>query len=128
MAKATWNGVVIAESDDTIVVEGNHYFPASSVHREYLQPSSKSTVCPWKGTASYYTLTVNGKTNRDAAWFYTSPRPAATNIAGRVAFWRGVTVSFDKSSDGEACDGCAPVQSGAFAAIKQWFSSSHGAA
>ena len=92
MAKAVWNGVVIAESADTVVVEGNHYFPPESVKREHLRPSSTHTVCPWKGTASYYTLEVNGQTNPDAAWYYPEPKDAARNIAGRIAFWKGVKV------------------------------------
>ena len=90
--KATWNGAVIAESDDTVVVEGNHYFPADAIRREYVTPSDTHSVCPWKGTASYYSLTVNGKTNPDAAWFYPEPKTAAKEIKDRVAFWRGVTV------------------------------------
>jgi uncharacterized protein (DUF427 family) len=90
--KAIWNGVVIAESDQTIVVEGNHYFPPESVKREYLRESSTHTICSWKGTASYYTLEVNGKTNPDAAWYYPDPKPAASNIKGYIAFWRGVQV------------------------------------
>ncbi|PJF42073.1 MAG: hypothetical protein CUN50_05515 [Candidatus Thermofonsia Clade 1 bacterium] len=90
--KAIWNGAVIAESDQTIVVEGNHYFPPESVNRAYLRPSSTHTVCPWKGTASYYTLEVNGQANPDAAWYYPDPKPAAANIKGYIAFWRGVQV------------------------------------
>ncbi|ABF46040.1 DUF427 domain-containing protein [Deinococcus geothermalis] len=90
--KALWNGQVIAQSDDTVVVEGNHYFPRESVRAEYLRPSDTHTVCPWKGTASYYTLVVDGQENRDAAWFYPEPKEAARQIAGRVAFWRGVQV------------------------------------
>ncbi|PJF35700.1 MAG: hypothetical protein CUN49_09255 [Candidatus Thermofonsia Clade 1 bacterium] len=90
--KAIWNGAVIAESDQTIVVEGNHYFPPESVNRAYLRPSSTHTVCPWKGTASYYTLEVNGQANPDAAWYYPDPKPAAANIKGYIAFWRGVKV------------------------------------
>lgn len=91
--KAIWNGAVVAESDDTVVVEGNHYFPADSVRREYLRPSDTTTRCGWKGRASYYHLEVAGKTNRDAAWYYSDPLPAARHIAGRVAFWRGVQVT-----------------------------------
>ncbi|GBF05149.1 hypothetical protein DAERI_030315 [Deinococcus aerius] len=91
--KAIWNGQVIAESDDTVVVEGNHYFPRQSVRSEYLQASPTHTVCPWKGTASYYTLRVDGQENADAAWFYPEPKEAARQIAGRVAFWRGVQVT-----------------------------------
>ena len=92
MIRATWNGAVIAESDDTVVVEGNHYFPASSVRVEFLEDSDTHTVCGWKGTASYKTLVVDGVRNPDAAWYYPEPLEAASNIAGRYAFWRGVTV------------------------------------
>lgn len=90
--KATWNGAVIAESDDTVVVEGNHYFPADAVRREHLQTSDHHTVCGWKGTASYYHVVVEGENNRDAAWYYPEPKDAAKRIAGRIAFWRGVKV------------------------------------
>ncbi|HVF50930.1 MAG TPA: DUF427 domain-containing protein [Pyrinomonadaceae bacterium] len=90
--KATWKGAVLAESDDTLVVEGNHYFPAESINREYFSESAKQTTCPWKGEASYYDVTVNGEANRDAAWFYPEPKEAAKEIRGRVAFWRGVVV------------------------------------
>ncbi|KAB7745355.1 DUF427 domain-containing protein [Nostocoides sp. F2B08] len=92
MTRATWNGTTIAESDDTVIVEGNHYFPADSVDRSLLRESDTHTVCPWKGTASYYTLVVDGAENVDAAWYYPEPKDAARQIAGRVAFWRGVTV------------------------------------
>ena len=92
MPKATWNGIVLARSDDTVVVEGNHYFPAESLAREYFIDSATTTVCPWKGTASYFSLVVNGETNRDAAWYYVSPEPRAAEIRGRVAFWKGVQV------------------------------------
>lgn len=91
--KAIWNGTVIAESNDTIVVEGNHYFPPASVHSENLSASTTTTSCPWKGTASYASLVVDGVTNADAAWFYAEPKEAASNIAGYYAFWKGVTVS-----------------------------------
>lgn len=91
--RAVWNGVVIAESDDTVVVEGNHYFPRESVDPTVVQPSENHTTCPWKGRASYLTLQVDGQTNVDAAWFYPDPLPAAREIADRVAFWRGVQVS-----------------------------------
>jgi uncharacterized protein (DUF427 family) len=90
--KAVWNEKVIAESADTVVVEGNHYFPPESVKKEYLQSSSHTSVCPWKGLASYYTLNVDGKTNTDAAWYYPEPKSAAQQIKGRVAFWKGVNV------------------------------------
>jgi uncharacterized protein (DUF427 family) len=92
MPKAIWNGKVIAESDKTIVVEGNQYFPPDAVNSEYLQESSTHTVCSWKGTASYYSLVVDGQTNKDAAWFYPQPKDAAKEITNYVAFWRGVTV------------------------------------
>lgn len=92
MARAIWNGVVIAESDKTEIVEGNHYFPPDSVKMEYLKPSDTHTTCPWKGVASYYTVVVDGQENKDAAWYYPDPKPAAKNIAGHVAFWRGVKV------------------------------------
>lgn len=90
--KAIWNDTVIAESDDTVVVEGNHYFPRSAVNKALLKDSSKTTACPWKGTANYYTLSVDGTENTDAAWYYAEPKDAASEIAGRVAFWRGVQV------------------------------------
>lgn len=91
--KAIWNGQVIAESDDLVVVEGNQYFPESSLDRRFITPSSKTTVCPWKGTAHYYTLSIDGKENPDACWYYPEPKPAAREILGRVAFWKGVKVS-----------------------------------
>ncbi len=90
--KAIWNGQVIAEANNTVVVEGNHYFPLESVHKEYLESSSHTSVCPWKGTANYYTLKVNGETNQDAVWYYREPSSAAQQIKGRVAFWKGVSV------------------------------------
>lgn len=90
--KAIWNGAVIAESDATIVIEGNHYFPPDSVKKEFLEASDHATVCPWKGNASYYSLSVDGKVNRDAAWFYAQPKDAARQIRGYVAFWKGVEV------------------------------------
>lgn len=90
--KAIWNNEVVAESDDTVFIEGNHYFPMSAVKRSVLIDSDKTTYCPWKGTANYYTLSVNGEENRDAAWYYAKPKDAAEQIAGRVAFWRGVKV------------------------------------
>jgi uncharacterized protein (DUF427 family) len=91
--RATWRGQLLAESDDTVVVEGNHYFPATALRREHFRESRTESVCPWKGTASYYDVVVGGEVNRDAAWYYPSPKPAAANITGRVAFWRGVEVS-----------------------------------
>jgi uncharacterized protein (DUF427 family) len=90
--KAIWNDAVIAESDDTVVVEGNHYFPRDSVRPEYLRDSATHTVCPWKGVASYYTLAVNGAENPDAAWYYPDPKSAAEEIRDRIAFWKGVRV------------------------------------
>jgi len=92
MAKAIWNGTVIAESDQTVVVEGNHYFPPESVHREFFRDSSHTSVCGWKGTASYLTLEVNGERNENAAWTYPQPKEAAKEIVGHIAFWNGVKV------------------------------------
>ena len=92
MVKAVWNNVIVAESDRTIVVEGNDYFPPESVNREYLRASETHTTCPWKGRASYYDLVVNEKVNKDAAWYYPEPKPAAKQIAGYIAFWKGVEV------------------------------------
>ena len=90
--KATWKGAVLAESDDTVVVEGNHYFPPDSISREHFRESETHTVCPWKGTAGYYDVVVGGDVNRDAAWYYPQPKDAARQIKDRVAFWRGVRV------------------------------------
>jgi uncharacterized protein (DUF427 family) len=90
--QAIWNDTVIAESDHTIVVEGNHCFPLDSVRSEYLQPSGSHSVCFWKGTASYYDVVVDGQRDKDAAWYYPDPSPAARRIAGHVAFWHGVKV------------------------------------
>jgi len=90
--KAIWNGQVIAESDDIVNVEGNSYFPIESVKKEFLKESDTQTVCPWKGTASYYSLNVGGTENPDAAWYYADPKPKAEEIKGRVAFWKGVEV------------------------------------
>lgn len=92
MARATWNGVVLAESDKTVIVEGNHYFPPESINRQYFRPSETHTVCPWKGFASYYDITVEGRINRGAAWYYPEPKPAANNIKGYIAFWKGVKI------------------------------------
>jgi uncharacterized protein (DUF427 family) len=91
--KAVWKNTVIAESDDTVMVEGNHYFPEASLKREYISFSNHKTSCPWKGQASYYSISVNGDVNPDAAWYYAEPKEAAANIKGRVAFWKGVQVS-----------------------------------
>ena len=90
--QAVWNDTVIAESADTVVVDGNHYFPPDAIHSEFFKPSATTSVCPWKGTASYYTLDVNGKQNLDAAWYYPETKEAAEHICGRVAFWKGVEV------------------------------------
>jgi uncharacterized protein (DUF427 family) len=90
--KAIWNNTIVAESDHTEVVEGNHYFPVATIKREYFKESATHSVCPWKGTASYYTLDVNGKQNPDAAWYYPTPKDAAKNITDHVAFWKGVEV------------------------------------
>lgn len=92
MARAIWNGEVLAESDDTVIVEGNHYFPPDSVNDRYFEESDTHTRCHWKGTASYYDVVVDGETNRDAAWFYPTPSDAAAQIKDYVAFWRGVRV------------------------------------
>jgi uncharacterized protein (DUF427 family) len=98
--QAIWNGVVLAESDDTVVVEGNHYFPADSLNREYFAPSSHRSTCPWKGQASYYSVQVGDAVNADAAWYYPSPKPAAREIQDRVAFWKGVKVVKNRDGDG----------------------------
>jgi len=91
--KAIWNGKVIAESEDTVVVEGNHYFPIDSINKEYFKESSTNTLCPWKGTASYYSLDVEGNQNSDAAWYYQQPSELAKGIKDHVAFWKGVEVA-----------------------------------
>jgi uncharacterized protein (DUF427 family) len=92
MAKATWNGAVLAESDRTIVIEGNHYFPRTSLREDVLRPSDTHTVCPWKGKASYYSLQSGDHETRDAVWYYPDPKPDAKAIRDRVAFWKGVKV------------------------------------
>ena len=92
MARAIWGGKVIADSDDTIVVEGNQYFPAESVSRGFLKASAHTSICPWKGTAHYYHIEVDGMKNENAAWYYPEPKPAAGQIRGRIAFWKGVRV------------------------------------
>ena len=90
--QAIWNGEIIAASTDTVVVEGNHYFPVDSVNMAFMKPSDTRTSCPWKGEASYYSIEVDGQLNIDAAWYYPQPKEAASNIQGRVAFWKGVEV------------------------------------
>ena len=90
--KAIWNDQIIAESDDTVVVEGNHYFPAGSIKKEFFEPSTTTSTCPWKGEASYYSLNVKGERNEDAAWYYPQPKDAAAEIKDHVAFWKGVVV------------------------------------
>lgn len=93
--KATWNGATLANSDDTVVVEGNHYFPADALERAHFTESDHSSHCSWKGTARYYHVVVDGQRNENAAWYYPEPFEAAQEIAGRVAFWKGVEVSAD---------------------------------
>lgn len=90
--RAVWNNTVLAESDDTVVVEGNHYFPPDSIRAEYFRPSDKHTTCPWKGVASYYDVVVGAEVNKNAAWYYPEVKEAAANIKGRIAFWKGVKV------------------------------------
>lgn len=90
--KAMWNGAVLAESDDTIIVESNHYFPMNALNKEYFVESNKTSFCPWKGTANYFTVTVSGENNQDAAWYYPEPKDKAANIKNYVAFWQGVKV------------------------------------
>lgn len=90
--KAVWNGAVLAESSTTVVVDGNHYFPAAAIKQEYFLASATQTTCAWKGTASYYSVQVDGKTNADAAWFYPDPKPAAAELKDHVAFWRGIDI------------------------------------
>ena len=92
MAQASWNGTIIAASDDTVVVESNHYFPEDSLDRSLVRPSDTTSFCPWKGTAHYYSLVVGGKENKDAVWYYPDPKPAARHVGGRIAFWKGVIV------------------------------------
>ena len=93
--KAIWNKETLANSSETVVVEGNHYFPPTSLNMQFFKKSEKNTFCPWKGSASYYDIVVNGLSNKDAAWFYPEPKSAANNIAGYVAFWKGVEVTDD---------------------------------
>ena len=93
MPKATWNGQVIAESDATEIVEGNHYFPADAINKDFFESSDHTTVCPWKGTANYQHVVVDGERNENAAWYYADPKPEANNIKGYFAFWKGVEVA-----------------------------------
>jgi len=90
--KAIWNGIVVAQCEDTVLIEGNHYFPEASLNRQYVTFSNHRSTCPWKGQASYYSLLVNGEMNTDAAWTYPDPKPEAEEIRGRVAFWKGVKI------------------------------------
>src|ERR1700732_2846071 len=108
MAKATWNGKVIAESDTIEMVEGNIYFPESSLRREYFRPSSTISTCPWKGQARYYSLLVDGQENQDAAWYYPDPKPAARNVKNHVAFWRGVEVEKEPANQRQEYGSPAP--------------------
>ncbi|GGL35422.1 hypothetical protein GCM10010095_21010 [Streptomyces anthocyanicus] len=100
MMRAVWNGAVLAEAERTVVAEGNHYFPPGSLHREYLTESRARSLCPWKGIARYYTVTVNGQVNANAAWYYPHPTPFAKKIKNHVAFWNGVTVEQARPEDG----------------------------
>jgi uncharacterized protein (DUF427 family) len=93
MVKSVWNGETIAESGETVMIEGNHYFPAASVRKDALKASATTTICPWKGTAHYYSVMVGGQENADAAWYYPEPKNAAASIKDHIAFWKGVTVS-----------------------------------
>lgn len=110
MPRAIWNGKVIAESDSTQMVEGNHYFPPDAIVAEYFEPSSTTTFCGWKGTANYYTLSVDGAKNTDAAWFYPEPKEKASQIRNHVAFWKGVTIedtegqSVQENAPGGSCE------------------------
>jgi uncharacterized protein (DUF427 family) len=104
MFRAVWNDAVLADSGRTVKVEGNHYFPAESLHQEYLTDSPTTSTCPWKGQARYYHVQVNGEVNHDAAWYYPHPSPAASRLAGHVAFWRGVRVEH-VPGPGEQADG-----------------------
>lgn len=105
MFQAVWKGTVLAESDRTVRLEGNRYFPPQSLRREFLTPSETTSTCPWKGTASYYDVTVDGQVNKDAAWYYPQPSTAAAQIAGHVAFWHGVQVRRVSDDDGEGSYG-----------------------
>jgi len=105
MAKAVWNNQTIAESDDTVIVDGNHYFPSDSIRKEFFQPVDKTTVCGWKGTANYYDIVVDSQTNAQAAWSYADPKPEAEQIRGRVAFWKGVDVTETGGAEKGDCHG-----------------------
>jgi uncharacterized protein (DUF427 family) len=98
--RAVWNGAVLAEAPRTVLLEGNHYFPPESLHREHLVDSSTTTVCPWKGRARYYTVVVDGATKQDAAWYYPKPSPLARRITNHVAFWNGVRIEGERESEG----------------------------
>lgn len=106
MVRATWNGQVIAESDNTVVVEGNHYFPRQDVKAECLTDSSTTSVCGWKGTANYHSVVVDGQENRDAAWYYADPKDAAAEIRDRIAFWKGVQVDGESGKTSAASGSC----------------------
>ena len=116
MFRAVWNGAVLAESGHTVKVEGNHYFPPEALRREYFSDSRTTTVCPWKGTASYYDVTVDGQVNRDAAWYYPQPSPAAAQIRDHVAFWNGVKVVRAAGTDDTAAS-----RGGAAARLRSMF-------
>ena len=115
MPKAIWNGQIIADSPHCEIIENNLYFPPEAIRREFFQPSDKHTVCGWKGTASYYSLEVDGRLNADAAWYYAEPKPQAANIRGYVAFWKGVEIEdtprqvTHESDAGGVCDGSLPL-------------------
>ncbi|MEO1496501.1 MAG: DUF427 domain-containing protein [Planctomycetota bacterium] len=110
MANAKWNGAVLAESNNTVIVEGNHYFPADSLKRDHFRESSHTTVCGWKGTASYYDIVVGDAVNDQAAWYYATPKGGAKEIAGYVAFWKGVVVTGESSGAGpEVAEGACEI-------------------
>lgn len=109
MFRAVWKGAVLAESDDTVKVDGNLYFPLASIRPEYFRSSDHHSRCFWKGQASYYTVVVGGAENRDAAWYYPDPLPAAEHVRGRVAFWRGVKIERVRPPEVESDDGAAPM-------------------
>lgn len=112
MFRAVWNGTVLAESDHTVKLEGNRYLPPESLHREYFTASPATSTCPWKGRARYYHVSAGGTTNRDAAWYYPDPNPAASMIAGHVAFWHGVRVERVLGPGGETGNGTGPGLAG----------------